>query len=128
MIIFLIILPFLPLIIYGSISSIIDSELPQSTGLFIIVFIFTFWIYLALRSEFLGKIYKKITILLPAAQLSVYTCLGLAIAHSIINSWAEDGTPTRDKAIFFAILAFVGFRLLMSVFYWIFPIARPKRR
>lgn len=118
----------MPFMFYGEISMILEYEVPSSAGFFIVLFIFAFWIYLAMRIEFLGKLYKKVTVILPSAQLIIFTCLGVAIAHMIINSWAEEGTPTKGMAIFFAILSFIGIRLLMSLFYWIYPIAKPKHK
>lgn len=125
---FLLLLPFLPFMFYSDITNALEFEVPSSAGSLIVIFIFSFWIYLAMRIEFLGKVYKKITILLPLAQLIVYICLAIGVAQLIINSWAEDGTPNKGVAIFLAILAFAGIRLLMLLFYWKFPIARPSRK
>lgn len=128
MIPFLFILPFLPFMIYSDITNALAFEVPSGSGFLIVLFMFAFWIYLALRFEFLGKIYKKITILLPLAQLIVYISLGIGVAQLIIDSWADNGTPNKGMAIFLAILAFIGVRLLVSLFYWKFPIARPTRK
>lgn len=123
---FLAILPFMPFFIYSDISDALKYEIPSGAPSLMILCMISFYIYLAMRIEFLGKVYKKITILLPLAQLIVFISIGVSVAQIIIDSWAENGTPTKGMAIFFAILAFIGVRLLMSLFYWKFPIARPK--
>lgn len=82
-------------------------------------------VYVAMRSRFFGKPYRKLTFLLPMLQMFIHTSMALNASVFILNKWAEDGEMTKGWAIMLASFAFIAIRLLVSLFYWKFPLA-PK--
>ncbi|GGG61628.1 hypothetical protein [Paenibacillus radicis (ex Gao et al. 2016)] len=118
----------LPFILYKDIKTILINEVPVSNGMDAVLAMFSFFIYLAVRSKFLGKPYRKITILLPLLQMLIYTNGALVIGIVILNKWANDGLYSKGWAIVFACLAIVAIRLLMSLFYRKFPIVQTDYR
>ncbi|RAV19452.1 hypothetical protein [Paenibacillus contaminans] len=116
----------IPFMIYGDIKGILIHEVPVSEGSLIMLSFCGFFVYLALRSSFLGIPYRKITILLPMLQMVIYTSLALAAAFMIINKWADQGLYSKGWAITLALLAIVVIRLLMSLLYWKYPIVQRK--
>jgi len=126
MILFILLTFLLPLLIFGQWNMALDSGIPSDINWLAFLSIIAFWVYLAMRSRFLGKLYRKITILLPFMQMLLYTGIGLAIGQIFIDQWAEREAYSKDGAALLALLSFAAVRLLMSLFYWKFPLAHPK--
>ena len=126
MLLIIIIAFFMPFMIYSDIKQVLINEVPGNNANFFIVALVAFFIYLAMRNRFLGIPYRKITILLPLMQMSVYISIALSAALVFVNKWADSGVPAKEWAIIFAVIAFVIVRLCMSLLYWKYPIVKPQ--
>ncbi|MCY9591035.1 hypothetical protein PC41400_01635 [Paenibacillus chitinolyticus] len=119
---------FMPFIIYGDIKKILINEVPVASGGVIVISLLAFFIYLAMRSKFLGIPYRKITILLPALQMLIYTSFALSVGVIILNKWADEGLYSKGWAITLLLLAIAAIRLCMSLLYWKYPVVRRTNR
>ncbi|EGL18117.1 MULTISPECIES: hypothetical protein [unclassified Paenibacillus] len=119
---------FMPFMIYGDIRNLLINEVPVASGGVIVISLLAFFIYLAMRSQFLGIPYRKITILLPFLQMLIYTSFTLSIGVMILNKWADEGLYSKGWAITLMLLAIVAIRLCMSLLYWKYPIDRQTNR
>jgi len=128
MFMFIFLMFFMPLAIYSDIKSVLDKEIPVNNGSMIVLSILGFFIYLAMRSKFLGIPYRKITILLPLLQMIMYTSLALAVGVAILNKWADDGLYSKGWAVTLMLVAIVVIRLCMSLLYWKYPIVQRKNQ
>ncbi|UVI30221.1 hypothetical protein [Paenibacillus spongiae] len=122
-ILFTLIMPFM---LYGDLKKVLTYEVPTSNPTLIIISLISLFIYLAMKIKFLGKPYRKVTMLLPALQMIVYTCTALSIGLTLVNKWADEGLYSKGWAITLALLAIVAIRLGMSFLYWKYPIVQRK--
>ncbi|CAH1201560.1 hypothetical protein PAECIP111893_01655 [Paenibacillus plantiphilus] len=114
----------LPLMMYSSAMNIVKFEIPVASAPFFGIAIISFLVYVATRSRFFGKPYRKITILLPLLQMCIYTSIAINIATVILNKWADEALYSKGWAIALALIGFVVIRLLMSLLYWKNPIVQ----
>lgn len=117
----------LPFMLYGDIKGILANEVPTAPMPFILLSWIMFWVYLAMKSKFLGKLYRKVTILLPLLQMLLYTSTALNVAILVLNKWADQGAYSKTMAIVLAVASIVMIRLLMSLLYWKYPLIRKTR-
>lgn len=118
----------MPFMIYSDIKSVLDKEIPVNNGSLTVISLLGFFIYLAMKSKFLGIPYRKITILLPLLQMIMYTSLALAVGVVILNKWADDGLYSKGWAVTYMLVAVVAIRLCMSLLYWKYPIVQRKNQ
>ncbi|MBB6634186.1 hypothetical protein [Cohnella thailandensis] len=116
----------MPFMAYDDLKNVLTYEVPSSGSTLTMVGFCSFFIYLAMKSKWLGMPYRKITILLPMLQMIIYTSLALAIGGTILNKWADQAMFSKGTAIALALLAFVAIRLFLSFLYWKNPIAQRK--
>lgn len=117
----------MPVVLYSNAMDIVKHEVPAIIGPFFMIGISALLVYVATRSRFYGKPYRKITILLPLLQMCIYTSIALNTATIILNKWADEALFSKGGAIALALLAFVAIRLLMSLLYWKNPIVQRMR-
>jgi hypothetical protein len=122
MFVFILITFFLPFIALVDLRNIIENEVPSASMPFIMLSWIAFWFYLAMKSEFLGKLYRKITVLLPLLQMLLYTTIALNAGAAIMHKWVDHEPFSKAWAIFYAISAIAAIRLLMSLLYWKYPL------
>ncbi|MBP1989643.1 hypothetical protein [Paenibacillus eucommiae] len=126
MIIFIPVIFLLPFMVYDDIKNALVYEIPTSNTVLSVLGFFTFWVYLAMKSDFLGKPYRKMTILLPLLQMALYTSTALALAGIVVNKWADQGLFSKGWAITLGILVFVIVRLCMSILYREYPLVQQE--
>lgn len=124
MIVFCVIALVCPFILYGSIKGILTYEVPNAGMPSVVIALVALWVYLAMKSEFLGRPYRKITILLPLMQFIVYYCVALQTAVIVLNKWADEGAYPKERAIVYALIGVAVVRVFMMLLYWRQPIAR----
>lgn len=112
----------LPFMLLSDINTILTYEIPMFGMPFIMTGLIALWVYIAMKSEFLGRPYRKITILLPLLQLAVYYGAALNTVIVILNKWADSGTFTKQDAILYSLLAVAAYRFFMSILYWRNPL------
>lgn len=115
---------FHPFMLFDYIKAALKYDVPQDATPFSVISFFMLWIYIAMKSEFLGKPYRKLTIFLPLLQMIVYTTIALNVGLILLNKWADDGAYSKWVAIVLAIAGVVAVRLLMSLLYWKYPLVR----
>ncbi|MFS0841087.1 hypothetical protein [Paenibacillus sp. 1P03SA] len=118
----------MPFMIYADLNNILVNEVPVAGGSVIVLSLFAFFIYLTMRVKFLGIPYRKITILLPALQMLIYTSFALSVGVIILNKWADEGLYSKGWAIMLLLLAITAIRLCMSLLYWKYPVVRRTNR
>ncbi|SEG23668.1 hypothetical protein [Paenibacillus sp. UNC499MF] len=118
----------MPFMIYADLNNILVNEVPVAGGGVIVLSLFAFFIYLTMRVKFLGIPYRKITILLPALQMLIYTSFALSVGVIILNKWADEGLYSKGWAITLLLLAITAIRLCMSLLYWKYPVVRRTNR
>ena len=118
----------MPFMIYADLNNILVNEVPVASGGVIVLSLFAFVIYLTMRVKFLGIPYRKITILLPALQMLIYTSFALSVGVIILNKWADEGLYSKGWAITLLLLAITAIRLCMSLLYWKYPVVRRTNR
>ena len=118
---------FTPFMLYGDVRKVISYEVPVAGMPFILLGFYALWVYIAMKSEFLGKPYRKITLLLPLLQFMVYYAIALSAALLLLNKWADEGAYSKDRAILYALIAIVAVRVLMMLLYWRHPVAREEQ-
>ncbi|MFF2481044.1 hypothetical protein [Paenibacillus sp. NPDC058071] len=111
---------------YSDLKSVLDYEVPKASMMFM-TGLTAVLLYLAMKNRFLGIPYRKITFLLPLLQMVVYTNLGIHLAMFFLNKWAEQEPYSKTWAIVLAISSIIVIRLLMSLFYWKFPVHRQNK-
>ncbi|WP_435169704.1 hypothetical protein [Paenibacillus glycanilyticus] len=111
----------MPIMVFSDAVSIIENEVPASTIAFTIIGFSAFLVYIATRSQFFGKPYRKITILLPLLHMCIYTCAAINTGIVILNKWADEALFSKAGAVTLALIAFIVTRLLMSLLYWKYP-------
>ncbi|MBO9597687.1 MAG: hypothetical protein J7559_07700 [Cohnella sp.] len=112
----------LPFMLISDIKTILTYEIPVFGMPFIMSGFMALWVYIAMKSEFLGRPYRKVTILLPLLQLSVYYGAALSTVIAILNKWADSGTYSKQDAILYSLLAIAVYRIFMSILYWRNPL------
>jgi len=117
---------FLPFMLYGDLKKILTYEVPTSNTSLMIVSLVSFFVYLAMKSKFLGRPYRKVPMLLPALQMIMYTSTALGIGVAVVNKWADEGLYSKGWAITLALLAIVAVRLGMSFLYWKLPVMQRR--
>ncbi|WP_020617280.1 hypothetical protein [Paenibacillus daejeonensis] len=115
-----------PYMLYTEWDEIIKKEIPSDMPAALLLGLAALFIYIATKSDFFGKPYKKITILLPLLHLCIYTSLAMIVAIKILNTWADAGSMSKGLALTLATLSFIGIRLLISVLYWKYPISSKR--
>lgn len=128
MIVFILLSLFLPFMLYSDFRNVLTYEVPSSNAFIFILSPVSFFIYLAMKSKFLGKPYRKVPVLLPAMQMIVYTSVALGLGILLVNKWADEGLYSKGWAITLALLAIIAVRLAMSFLYWKNPIVHRNRR
>ncbi|KAA9001004.1 hypothetical protein F4V43_14255 [Paenibacillus spiritus] len=112
----------MPFMIYGDVKRIWNYEVPTDNFNAVLLAFIGLWLFLALRNPFLGRLYRRIPVLLPAMQMAFYTSVGLSLAIALLNGWADDGSYSKSLAAGLAAGAFVAVRLLMSLLFWKNPV------
>lgn len=115
-----------PFMLYDQIQTILADEVPVDPITTFMLSVCGLYIYIASRARYLGKPYRKITILLPLLQLCFYVSIPLSFAVVILNHWADTESITKGQAIAFAVAIVVVGRLLLSLLYWKYPLVRKK--
>ncbi|PZD97506.1 hypothetical protein DNH61_01115 [Paenibacillus sambharensis] len=122
MLILIIVTLFTPFMLYDGIKQVIKYEVPSASFSFVVLSLLALWVYLAMKSEFLGRPYRKVTILLPLMQMAIYTSAALTAGGLVLNDWADHGAYSKSWAIGIAAALFIAIRLLMSLLYWKHPV------
>ncbi|USG65691.1 hypothetical protein NDK47_26935 [Brevibacillus ruminantium] len=113
-----------PLLLFPNIGEILTNGVPAYHFPFFILGLQAFWLYIAMKSRFYGFPYRKLTMLLPLLQMCLYTSLALNVGILALNGWADQAYYSKWVAVVLAILAILGVRLLMSLFYWKYPLVQ----
>lgn len=114
----------MPFVVYGDIKSVLINEVPTNSSGMVIVSFLALFIYLAMRVQFLGIPYRKITILLPLLQMFTYTSFALLVGKMFLNKWADEALYSKGWAITLMLFGIVAIRLCMSLLYRRYPIVR----
>lgn len=115
-----------PFMLYDDIRKMIAYEVPVPSFPMVVLTIEALLIYIAMKSDFYGRPYRKIPVLLPLLQMFVYTSIALIIGSRIINLWADQGSLSKGMAVMLAVMVIVVIRLLMSLLYWKTPIVEKR--
>ncbi|MFM1653550.1 hypothetical protein ACI7RC_15765 [Brevibacillus sp. B_LB10_24] len=124
MVLFILLIFLQPFIFFSDLKQILTQEVPTSPFTFSLMGLEALWVYIAMKSQFFGKPYRKLTILLPLLQMFLYTCIALNAGLFFVNKWADQGSYSKGLAIVLAILAILVVRLLMSILYWKYPLVQ----
>ncbi len=114
----------MPIMSYEDAMNILKYEIPDIQVNFMIISFVSLLAFIATRSRFLGKPYRKITILLPLLHMCIYTGIAINAGIVFLNKWADEGLYSKGMAIALALTTFVVLRLLMSLLYWKVPIVQ----
>lgn len=112
-----------PLMTFDNIRAVMSSEAPKSVTPLVIFFLMSLAIYLAIRFQSLGHIFRKMPVLLPAAQMALVSAFTLDIGLRAMNLWADGGVISERLAVAAVVASFLVGRAFLSYWYFKHPIS-----
>ena len=112
-----------PVVALVEIRTMLQSGAPEPTVFLFFIGLCSLVLYLSVRVKAFQVIYKYLPILWPFFQMVFIMFIGLGIAASIIYQWAENNFPSREVAIFLAVLIVLVVRIFMSWWFHKHPVA-----
>ncbi|WP_152656060.1 hypothetical protein [Oceanobacillus sp. CFH 90083] len=110
-----------PLMALRDIRDILQYETPVGSLYPMMICLGGFVMYLSLRLEGFRWIYQKWPILWPVLQMGFFMLIGIGLAATFLNSWAENNFPSKGIAITLGVISFIAARVLMSYWFHRFP-------
>ncbi|TSB47379.1 hypothetical protein [Alkalicoccobacillus porphyridii] len=112
-----------PLMAFSDIRTMLQYGTPNGGLYLFMVSMCCFILYLSVRVPAFQVYYRMIPILWPILQLALFMFIGIGIAATIINYWAEYNIPSRGFAISLGILSVLCVRVFMSWWFYKNPLA-----
>lgn len=112
-----------PLMAFSDIRTMLQYGTPNGSVYLFIVSMCCFILYLSVRVPAFQVYYRIMPILWPILQFAMFMFVGVAVAATVLNYWAEYNIPSRGFAIFLGLLSILLTRVFMSWWFYKNPIA-----